>query len=63
MALGKHLGTQQNQIGRYDYYAEDKAVPLHVFQVKIDNLGATSSPVWMCSFAAWERTMHKVCNA
>jgi len=58
--MNEHLGTQNNRGCRYDYFADENRQ--NVYQCRFD--GATrTAPVWFCSFSAWERTMHTVCNA
>jgi hypothetical protein len=51
-----YLGTQHKGLDRYTYHKAKDGV--QVYQTK--NGGPRT---WMCSLAAWERTLHVVCNS
>ena len=60
--MGRHLGTQLHKTGRYDYHVDNDENPQHVYQTRTSPLGQVDRRVWFCSYPAWERTMHRVCN-
>lgn len=61
--MGKFLGIQVHRGVRYEYFADSAMNPLHVNQFKLGPSGLLEEVGWMCSFPAWERSLHKICNA
>ena len=57
-----YLGTQLHKGKQYDYYsASDQYV--YQFVRPIGWFGPVVSSGWLCSVPAWERALHRVCNA
>jgi hypothetical protein len=61
--MAKFLGAQIVNGTRYEYFADSSLDPQNVNQYRESPNGIAEFVGLMCSYPAWERSMHKIVNA